>query len=452
MKRTLSGLILFASLAIFPITLYPQSSYEIRKLTEDEWLEMSTPERMNALSTSLKHEENQTFIGDFGRDYDLYKKWGYEYYEMEDRYESYAFRGFENYNIVENKRRRWSYNEFGDRIERMGGTGRIWWENYGGDGTFNVSNPGDYINLKIHTSIDGIWIAKESTDDWSVSAVGSGSLRAKYTPLTLSIPNINGMKVDFQSSKTDVSFLNSQVKSGILLRAGQFRRKIGILTVGATYANMYGYQGNREGGRNWFGTVSNYEETPLVLALRFSDDSPDDNRGGPVIHRVRLKINGRYRDDIIPTVILDDLLREKSTAIIKQANMKYLDPSFSASAGQSLEFQNLKLNETMPKYADYFYFNDYYKGRNLHFDKNFDINTAQSYYQVIEQANQPLQVNGTQCAVYLFDIAPITEKINRAEAVFTVANDYHVQSSMIYTSDVNGGHDISGKKDQDISY
>ena len=85
---------------------FSQNIYELRKLTEQDWLGMSTEERLHALNTANKHVENQTFVGDFGRYYDMYKKWGYDFYEMEDRYENLAFRGFENYNIIEERRRR----------------------------------------------------------------------------------------------------------------------------------------------------------------------------------------------------------------------------------------------------------------------------------------------------------------------------------------------------------
>ena len=73
-----------------------QSIYELRKLTEQDWLDMTTEERMSALNKSNMHARNQTFMGSFGRNYDMYKKWGYDFYEMEDQYENYAFRGFEN--------------------------------------------------------------------------------------------------------------------------------------------------------------------------------------------------------------------------------------------------------------------------------------------------------------------------------------------------------------------
>ena len=112
MGRFLTMLFLFFIISGTGSDLNAQSIYELRKLTESEWLAMPTEERLSALGTALKHTPDQTFMGDFGRHYDLYNKWGYEFYEMEDRYESYAFRNFESYNIINERRRRWSYNDF----------------------------------------------------------------------------------------------------------------------------------------------------------------------------------------------------------------------------------------------------------------------------------------------------------------------------------------------------
>ena len=173
---------------------------------------------------------------------------------MEDRYENYAFRGFENFNIIEERRERWSYNDFGDRIAKMGYSANVWREEYSGDGTFLVQNPNNYINSIAQGSVDGVWVARESTDDWAVSVIGAGALRAKYTPLTLSIPNINGMRIDWQSANTTASVFNTNSlvnesmlvrQGGVLFRGGHFRRKLGALTLGATYVNQYGVQGKQ---------------------------------------------------------------------------------------------------------------------------------------------------------------------------------------------------------------
>ncbi|MFC1608457.1 hypothetical protein ACFL47_10860, partial [Candidatus Latescibacterota bacterium] len=200
--------------------------------------------------------------------------------------------------------------------------------------------PGSYINSIARGSVDGVWVAKESTDDWSVSVIGAGALRTKYSPLTLSIPNINGMRIDFQSQNSTMSVFNSNYLSntamvrdrgGVLLRGGHFQHKMGVLTLGATYANMYAVQGNRDGGDDWYGTVSNFTPTPSGYAIRFLDDSPEDKEGGPIVYSVRLKVNGRYRDDIIPTIILDDTTRDRTTAIIKVTEAAYIDPLSSPS-------------------------------------------------------------------------------------------------------------------------
>ena len=316
--------------------------YELRKLTEDEWLAMSTEDRLRALGTTRKHERNQTFLGNFGRYYDIHKTWGYEFYEQEDRYENYAFRGFEAYNIIEERRRRWSYNEFGDRIAKMRHSARIWREIYSGDGTYEAYQPYYYINTAGSQTgyFDGVWVARESTDDWAISVTGAGALRTNFTPLTLSIPNINGMSMDFQSANSSLKIVNSVYlgpasgyggiiddlgRRGVMLRGARFRRKLGVLNLGATVSTAYGAQADRERGREWRGTVTTDTPTPIMVAVRFLDDSPEDGEGGPVVYDIRLKINGRYRDDILPQVILDDVTRDRTTAVTDKLTSIYLE-------------------------------------------------------------------------------------------------------------------------------
>jgi len=447
-----------------------ESIYELRKLSEDDWLSMTTEERLRALSNAVRQEPNQTFLGQFGRHYDQYKRWGYEFYEMEDRYENYAFRGYDAYNIIEERRRRWSYNEFGDRIAKMRHSANIWKEHYSGDGTYYVEVPWNFINSTSAAGtfgsphVDGVWVAREGTDDWAVSIVGAGSLRTKYTPLTLSIPNINGVSADFQSATSSLKLISSSYlgsfrgwyiqdpkssylvnQGGVMLRGGRYRKQLGVLTLGATYANMYGVQGNRKRGSEWRGTVNNFTPTPMMLAVRFLDDSPEDRRGGPIVYEVRLKINGRFHDEFIPEVIIDDVRRDRTTAITDLLDATYLEFTSPISMG-STEFDFLTIEEQIPKYADIINLRDTIRGNNIdNVKEKFSQNLANQYYTLTEPGGKPMQANGTTSIVYLFDIASLGEKINRLEAVTTVANDYRIQTSMIYTIDSKGGHDVSGK-------
>ncbi len=332
MKRLVVFAILAAAFLSLSEKLSAQNSYELRKITEDDWLAMTTDERLRAFGTGVKHAPNQTFMGDFGRYYDLYKTWGYDFYEMEDRYENYGFRGYENYNLINERRRRWSYNEFGDRLTKMTTSSTIFNETYYGDGRSSYSYGGGWFNAGTET--DGVLVARESTSDWAVSIVSAGSLRKQFTPLTLSLPNMSGVAIDFQSANTQVSTINSggpisrYEASGTsgTLRGGQIRRKFGVLTLGASYANRYVTSGNTERGDSWFGTLPPNVPVPIYAVMRILDDSPNDNEGGPIIYDMRLKINGIYRDDIQPLIFMDDVTRDKTTATTSASYRYYLEP------------------------------------------------------------------------------------------------------------------------------
>jgi len=464
MVRLLTRFVVFAAVLGSAAGLGAQSVYELRKLTEEEWLAMSTEDRLRALSTAYKHERNQNFLGQFGRHYDLYKTWGYEFYEMEDRYESYAFRGYEAYNILEERRRRWSYNEFGDRIAKMRHTANIWREVHSGDETFYLYIPFDYINTVGYTTgyVDGVWVAREGTDDWAISVIGAGALRTKFTPLTLSLPNVDGVSIDFQSANNSLKLVTSAYmghtgtrggtgtnlvrRGGVMLRGGRFRRKFGVLTLGATYATVYGVQGNRQKGSEWRGTIINDCPTPIMVAVRFLDDSPEDREGGPVIYEVRLKVNGKYRDDILPEIILDDVTLDRTTAITEKLEADYLEPKSAIGIGPP-DYDFINIKETIFKYTDFFYLRDLVRGNNIeNIRSKFSKELANSYFTIVEQGGKPLHADGTATVNYVFDLASITEKVNRIEAVVTVANDYRIQTAMIYTLDSRGGHDRSGKE------
>ena len=448
-----------------------QNIYELRKLTEEDWLNLTTEDRLNALGTGQKQAQNQTFLGDFGHFYDLRKRWGYDFYEMEDRYENYSFRNFENYEDLEQRRLRWSYNEFGDRLEKMTpDIGYIWQEKYYSDGRFGVRTPGGYINSVSYGFVDGVWLAKESTEDWAISLIGAGALRTHYTPLTLGLPNIDGMRIDFQSANNQLSIVNSSLlgskdwtptrgfqtlgsapeltelhrRGGVLLRGGTFRRKFGALNVGTTYVTQYSVQGNRQNGDDWYGTVSNYTPTPMIVALRIMDDSPEDGEGGPMIKDVRLRVNGEYRDDIQPEVILDDVRRERTTAVTKVVERDYLNPRSMIQIG-SPAFDFLKLDAQVPKYVDYFYLSEMVNGSNQrNLTSNVNVDLLKQYYTLTDPG-KPVQVNGTQYAVYWFDISSVNETVRRVEAELTVSNDYRIDTTQVYTTDPIGGNDTQGR-------
>ncbi|MFC1538826.1 hypothetical protein ACFL6H_05330 [Candidatus Latescibacterota bacterium] len=437
-----------------------QNIYELRKLSDEDWIEMTTEERLRALNVANNTAQSQTFFGNFDKYNDLYPRWGYDYYEMENHYENYAFRGFENYNIVNDRRNKYYYNQFGDRLTRMRTYANIWTETYKDDGTSRREGTGSYINSTPSAFVDGIWIARESTDDWAVSIVGAQALRAKLTPLTLSIPNMDGMKIDFQSKNYEATYVSS-LQSGteaygffvrgvntkntatLLLRSGQLRRKFGALTLGATYVNMYSVQGSRSEGNSLKGNVTDHQPTALRYVIRILDDSPHDG-DGPIISSVMLKVNGKIRPDLIPFILKDDIRREQQPAVYNKSQMNYWSYG-TANRGEGEELEPLNVDEHIPKYLDYLYLEDYINGWNSDdIAKNFDIEKAKEYYEVVEPGVNPIQVNGTEYVVYIFDISSFNDKIRGVEAEITVSNDYKIQTANIHSEKPTGRQDSDG--------
>jgi hypothetical protein len=442
--------------------LNAQNIYELRKLTDKDWAGMSTEERLTSLNVSNNMAANQTFLGDFSSSQgDLYQRWGYDFYEQNDQYENYAFRGFENYSIVNDRRNKWYYNQFGDKLTKMRTGATLWSETYNDDGTANIAkttSDNNFINTTNGVNADGVWVARESTDDWAVSIVTARSLRVKYTPLTLSLPGLAATAVDFHSDNYEARFISSvitgknkahvyhtqanptQNTAMMMLRGGQLRRKFGALTLGTTYVNTYTMQESRKGGSSLDGSVTNYQPTALRYAVRILDDSPHDG-DGPTISDVKLIVNGKVRNDIAPFILKDDLRREQQTAIYSRAQQVYVYPDSYVES----DTDRLKMVERMPKHLDYLYMQDYLNGWNSgNMSKNFDVEKAQEYYEVVEPGGRPYQVNGYEYAVYLFDLSSIPDYIRDVRAEITVAGDYKVQTSQIYTDIVTGRQDGEG--------
>jgi hypothetical protein len=464
MKTNMRFVYIFVFFVFATGSVFADSVYELRKLSEDDWLSMSTEERLNALATSISHVPNQTFLGDFGYNYDLYKRWGYDFYEMEDRYENYSFRDFTAYNIVENRRLHWSYNEFGDRISKMQATYNVWSERYLGDNTFWALPTSDFINAMAPGGLDGVWVAQEATDDWAVSINAARAMRKHFTSLTFSMPNLQAVTADFQSATTEVSLITSALlsqtnmwreenepelhhlvkKGGVMLRGGNIRRKFGALTLGATYVNQYAVQGNREGSDDWFGTVSTYSPTPIYVMLRFLDDSPNDKEGGPVIYETMLQVDGVDRPDIIPTIYADDTLLDKTTAMTTPRYSTYLTPSAIAyAANPTLDHMNTDFDiGIVPKFVDYLSYSEAVRGYDASgISDEMNIGGVQNYFREIEMGSEPLRVSGTEVIVFMWDMMSVTSNVERVRAVVRVSNDYLIQSSFMFTERESGGHD-----------
>ncbi len=303
---------------------FAENIYDLWDIHPEDWETYERKERYEKLSLSYRNVRNKEFYGRFWEGYEQYRKWGTDYYELMPYYESYAFRNFENYSVVNNRRRRWSYDTFGDRIIKMGGDVSYWSERFNPDATWGYYRR--YTSYFLGSGTAGVTIASESTRDWSAKLIFSGTIQAYFTPMTLKISMLPGMRFDFWSPNNHLTMLRSDwggggipawnLSSHTLLTGLHYIRKLGLFNLGTTYINMHAIEGARQGGNTRKGQLYTRHHLPALIAVRFADDSPEDGMGGPVVQNLRLIINGEPRPDIIPEVMKRDFKRE-TTALGK---------------------------------------------------------------------------------------------------------------------------------------
>ena len=193
---------IFLFLIIFLLTgnAFSDTVYDLWDVSEDVWEVRERDERYEKLTIGYRTARNQTFMGRFKTGYDLYRKWGYEFYELNPYYESYAFRNWENYSVMNNRRRKWSYDDFGDRIIKMGGAHMYRMERYNPDGTWTNSRYNQYLTTGLNeVNSTGVTIATETTRDYAAKLVFAGEMALDLTPMTMKLSMIPTARFDFWS-------------------------------------------------------------------------------------------------------------------------------------------------------------------------------------------------------------------------------------------------------------
>ena len=58
------------------------------------------------------------------------------------------------------------------------------------------------------------------------------------------------------------------------------------------------------------------------MAVRFSDDSPEDGTAGALVHRLVLSVNGEARPDVVPYVFRHDSRQQTQVGRVSTATQQ----------------------------------------------------------------------------------------------------------------------------------
>ena len=308
---------------------------------------------------------------------------------------------------------------------------------------------------------DYLVVARDGYRDWGYSVLVGDGLIARFTPMTLSKVDFNGVRLDVSTPRVKFTGLGSRIErpnwrvenpadwtvddihfadDSTLLLGSRVEAEIGGMQVGLNGVNMHVYQSTKP-GNSMKGVVRS--DHPLIswVVVRFSDDSPADGRGGAVVQEAELIVNGMARPDIEPRVI-----RHRADAQLQVGSISRVDGSFRPSPYNSFGgfYQTNSLyyrgRNEIPLFADYLYRFDHAAA-----EANEDDEAAEDVADntnlpgllatfAIENPDGVLRADGEEQLIYMFDVSQ-EEHVESVAVEALVSNDYKIEVATLIGED-----------------
>lgn len=373
-------------------------------------------------------------------------------------YENYAFTGYENYKTIRYPyvtSKRPIYDPMGDFLMR--GIDVYSWIERRGEGWAytRIRKPTVY-----RTIFDYVIIGSDSWGSSSGKIIVANEIRTKFTPLTFNQAQFNGIRADIATEDDRASFILSRFTRPIfagrystgegfyppdmgLLLGGHWERQVGVMTLGATFYNAHTYDRMSSPGEGDFvrGTINQNIPVPMIVAVRVSDDSPEDGTG-PVVFDVRVYINGRIRPDVRPDVIKRDS-RQNYTAIWEKDPSDPTGKTFRRKGQYALfvpagyfQWNRERFRGwEYPLYADYLYRMDIERGEISpeEIANPADPNEMLRRFQLVRDF--PMRADGYDVLMFYLDLSRLGEDyISSVRMDLLIGNDYRIDISTIGAS------------------
>jgi hypothetical protein len=328
-------------------------------------------------------------------------------------------------------------------------------------------------------------VGSDGTDAWQSRFIYANEIRTRLTPLTLKMSNLNGVRVDVATDNDNFSALFSRlhapiyssgregdhiIKAKTMLFGAHYERSLGFMNFGATFVNAHQYEPLMEQkALSMKGVPGAIQNAPALLAIRVSDDSPSDEKSGPVIHSISVRVNGQIRPEVEPFIVRlnkrGDDRQSYMAGRLRSGDRKPLPPLAndyqSINRGSSYNTYDPYINYAafdvdvyyrgyeFPFWIDHLFYRDYKmygadhiinQGRVENDGEDEIIVDEQFAHELVEESGQwgfstlsdlPQAFNGSEYAMVYVDLEPLGEFIESVEVDLTVANDYHVELSEI---------------------
>jgi hypothetical protein len=318
-------------------------------------------------------------------------------------------------------------------------------------GSSIFKEPGQWAGV-----FDHMVAGKDGYGDWGYHLIVGDGLIARFTPLTLSKVNFNGMRFDLATPYLQFTALASRVErptdsvastyftrtfqpsihhadDSTLLLGSRAQTDLGALRLGLNWANQHVYQSTSTTGNSLKGRLKPDQPMMDWILVRFRDDSPDDGIGGAVVQDLQIVIDGEVRPDLVPQAISHFGEPPIQVGFVSALNGSFTPlpyNQFTAAAGGSPVLNDFYYrNREFPLFADYLARLAHEAGIDV--TRQANISGLESLYTV-ESPQQMLQADGEKQVVFLFDMSAEAD-VQSVAVEALLANDYLVDVAMLYT-------------------
>ena len=302
-----------------------------------------------------------------------------------------------------------------------------------GSRIFKDANDGPW-----HSTFDYLVAGRDGYGNWGYNLLVGDAVIARFTPLTLSKVNFNGLRFDLSTPLWKWTGLASRADESTLLLGSRAQIHLGALTLGLNWVNQHVYRSAQPSGNSLKGRLKPGQPLMDWILVRFTDDSPTDGTGGAVVQDVQLVIDGEARPDLAPQVV-----RHSSNPTIQVGFASALGgftrlnyTHFTSSSGGTAAFNEVfYLEREFPYFSDYLFRLDHEAGIDV--SKSADIDGLVSTFAV-ESPHEMLRADGDDELVFLFDMTGETS-LQSVEVEALLGNDYQVDVAMLYVKSTSAG-------------
>jgi len=324
-------------------------------------------------------------------------------------------------------------------------------------GTVDMYSLLDKVNL-VDTNpyffefFNGLVVLNETNRNFSSRLIIGQTMRTKFSPLTVDMLTLNGVRLDASVNDTFFSFFTSRANSPlwdmfdaigteskrrmapIYMQGGHVERQVGIFNVSANYVNTYRSNSAISRSNNSMtGTILHDEELskyePLQFAVKIEDGSRYDGNGARIYDILPI-INGVERRDLFVAVTTGNWRSDFN--VHKRTN----------NPNKDLDQGRFFLDPMMV--PDFFTVNNVQAGDDL---SNTGIiirrlSHTDPYIRMSDlsrEGKEYLESNGENYYIFWFDV-PKDMDVQEVEFKALVSNNYEISVSEIHAnqnSDIN---------------